>query len=97
MRVTIGNLKPIGFQKLSVSSTAVALTIPTTEDGITARTAVIVVEDDAVRWRDDGVDPSASVGMLASSGSSFIYDAKLGEIRFIRVTGDAVVDIAYYA
>lgn len=97
MRVTIGNLKPCGFQKLTVSSAAVALTVPTTDDGITARTAAIVCESNDVRWRDDGVDPDSSTGMLLTANSDMIYDAKLPELRFIRVSADAVIDIAYYA
>ena len=97
MRMTIGNLKPCGFQKLTVSSSVVALTIPTLAEGITARSAAMVVETDAVRWRDDGVDPTSTDGMLIPANSDMNYDGKLAQIRFIRVTGDAVVDISYYA
>lgn len=95
--MTIGNLKPCGFQKLTVSSTAVSLTVPTLAEGITARAVAIVVEDDAVRWRDDGVDPTNAIGMLIPASSDMNYDGKLARLRFIRVTGDAVVDCSYYA
>lgn len=90
-----GNLKPMGFQKLAVSSTAVALTVPSS-GGLRARFAVFICESDACRWRDDGVSPTASDGMLFPNGSDWTYDGKLDQIRFIRVTTDAQVDVAYY-
>ena len=50
---------PVGYQQLTVSSTSVSLTVPDL-----ANRAVIQAQGDSVRWRDDGTDPTAAIGML---------------------------------
>ncbi len=93
---------PLGMQTLTVSSTAVGLTLPTetavsgATKPVAANYAYITVETGAVRWRDDGTDPTASVGSPIASGSSFIYDGNLSAIKFIRQTVDATLTIAFY-
>lgn len=88
------NLKPLGYQQLTVSSTAVALTLPAT--GI-VRMAVMVVETDAIRYRDDGTSPTASVGMpVASGGGVIVYNAAISKFKAIRQTNDAKLNISYY-
>lgn len=91
-RVIDGQRKPAGYQQLAVSSTAVAPTVPA---GATA--ALITVETAAVRWRDDGTDPTASVGCpIASGDPPFMYTGDLSALKFIRQTVDAVVNINFY-
>ena len=93
------NLTPLGYQQLTVSTAAVGLTVPSG-----ARVAMMVLNGNTngVRWRDDGVDPTAAIGMPISfedGGNQFFkYDGKLARIKFIRSGGaDAVLNISYYA
>jgi len=62
-----------------------------------ATLALIVPETQNVRWRDDGTDPTASVGMPIFVGASLSYDGDLNKIRFIQETASAKLNISYYA
>jgi hypothetical protein len=84
--------KPLGFQQLASFSTAQTLTVPAT-----ATMAIISVETNAIRWRDDGTAPTASVGMPVAVGQTFIYSGNLSAITFIPQTGSATMDVSYYA
>ena len=82
----------LGYQQITSLSSAQALTVP-----VGATMALIVPEAQAVRWRDDGVNPTASVGMPIAVGESFNYDGDLKRIRFIQQTTSATLNISYYA
>lgn len=82
---------PLGYQQLSVSSSASGLTVPTG-----ATFCVISVEGEPVRWRDDGTTPTSTVGMPLQVGQQLSYSASLSAIEFIAQTGSATLDIAYY-
>jgi hypothetical protein len=59
--------------------------------------ALIVAETQAVRWRDDGTAPTASVGMPLAVGTSLSYDGDLKAVRFIEQTASAKLNVSYYA
>lgn len=82
---------PLGYQQITSLSSVATLAIP---QGAT--TAVIVVETSAVRWRDDGISPTANVGMLLTAGSTMFYKGNLATISFIQVSTGAVVNVSYY-
>jgi hypothetical protein len=82
----------LGYQQITSLSTATALTVPTG-----ATMALIVPETQAVRWRDDGTNPTASVGMPVAVGESLNYDGDLKSIRFIEQTASAKINVSYYA
>jgi hypothetical protein len=82
----------LGYQQITSLSSATGLTIP---QGTTL--ALIVPETQNVRWRDDGTDPTASVGMPIFVGASLSYDGDLSRIRFIESTAGATLNISYYA
>lgn len=86
-------LAPIGYESLSVGATAVGLTIPAR-----AEQAYGVLEDNAVRYRDDGTDPTADEGLLLPTGSVVVIcSPSLGRIKFISDTGAAgILKVAYY-
>jgi len=91
----------MGHQQLVVSSTAVGLTVPT---GKQPHRALIYVGADDVRWRADGTVPTASIGVLVGDGNYLDLTAPGGDfaqlitnIRFIRVTTDATLDIEYFS
>jgi len=87
-------LSPEGYEQIAVSTTAVSLTLPNSK----VKVAICVVEDQDVRWRDDGVDPTESVGMLIKVNNCFaICASSLGRFRVIRSGPDATLNISYYS
>ena len=82
----------LGYQQITSLSASTGLTVPAG-----ASLALIVPEPQTVRWRDDGVAPTASVGMPVAAGASLSYDGDLNKIRFIQATASAVLNISYYA
>jgi ABC-type nickel/cobalt efflux system permease component RcnA len=82
----------LGYQQITSLSAATALTVPSG-----ATLAVIVAEAQAVRWRDDGVAPTATVGMPVGTYVPLIYDGDLSRIRFIEQTASAKINVSYYA
>lgn len=87
-----GNLTVKGYQQITSLSAAAALTVPSG-----ARVALITCETQNVRWRDDGTDPTASVGQLLTTGVGLFYDGNLAAIKFIEVTASAKLNVCYYA
>ena len=71
-----------------------------------AKGALITVETDQVRWRDDGTDPTSSEGHLLNAGDVLTFDSwsvpklnwrqVLNAIKVIRVTNDAKLKISWY-
>jgi hypothetical protein len=85
---------PLGYQQIAAFSGAVSLTVPSG-----ATFAVIAAETETVRYRDDGVAPTANVGQpLAVFGTAppFLYSGNLAAIQFIPASGTATLDISYY-
>lgn len=83
---------PLGYEKLTVSSTAVGLaSIPSR-----AYFALVRCESNNVRWRDDGTAPTATEGILMKADEFLEYDGSLTKIKFIRVGSDATVYVSYY-
>lgn len=98
------NLKAItsrlGYQQITSLSASTALTVPVVDkNGLSCTPAIAIItpETQAVRWRDDGVAPTASVGMPLAVGSTLQYDGDLTQIRFIEQTGSAKINVTYYA
>lgn len=88
-----GQTTPKGFQQITALGAVVALTPPAG-----ATIAVVVAETSSVRWRDDGVAPTASVGMLLAAGTYLTFtDTNLAAVQFIQTAAGAVLDVAYYA
>lgn len=82
---------PLGYQQITSVPTGTFLTVPTG-----ARMAQICVETQAVRYRDDGTAPTASVGQPQAAGTCFTYSGSLPAIQFIQQTGTALLDALYY-
>jgi hypothetical protein len=98
------NLKAItsclGYQQITSLSAAAALTVPVVDaNGLSVKPtiAIITPEAAAVRWRDDGTDPTGTVGMPLASGVTLQYDGDLTKIRFIQQAPGAIINISYYA
>jgi hypothetical protein len=80
-----------GYQQITALNTATLLTVPT---GSTL--AVIEAEAQQVRWRDDGTNPTASVGHVLNPGDVLVYRGNLSGIRFIEVAASAKLSVSYY-
>lgn len=87
-----GYTKPLGYTRINgaAASTAVG-TIP---DGATF--AMIQCETQSLRWRDDGVAPTATVGMLLATGTILQYTGNLKDLRFFETGASTVINISYY-
>jgi hypothetical protein len=98
------NLKAItsrlGYQQITSLSAATSLTVPSVDvNGLSARPtiAIIIAETQAVRWRDDGVAPTATVGMPLAVGVTLQYDGDLTKIQFFEQAASAKLNVSYYA
>ena len=99
---TQANRKPEGYRQLTASTSAVALSEATGGVPSSAIYAVIVVSDDDIRWRDDGTDPTLSVGMVAANDDDtrlIVLNSRkqIDDFRAIRVATDAELNISYYS
>jgi hypothetical protein len=87
-------VKPCGYQQITVNTDVKTLTVPAG-----ASRAIVVVEDQPLRYRDDGVAPTASVGMLCVATTRFEIESSyaLKAFKAIRSGGtDSVLSISYY-
>ncbi len=82
----------LGYQQITSLSASAALTVPAG-----ATRAIITAEAQGVRWRDDGVAPTASVGMILPVLVTLSYDGDLNRIRFIEQAASAILNVSYYA
>lgn len=90
----------LGYQQITSLSSATALTVPQVDlNGLACKPslAIITAEGQAVRWRDDNVNPTASVGMPLAAGVTLQYDGDLTQIKFIEQTSGAKLNITYYS
>lgn len=83
---------PRGYAQ--VTGMSAATNLPT----IPARTrhVLITAEAQGVRWRDDGVAPTASVGMPLAAGQTFEYMGNTATIQFIQQVSGAILNVSYY-
>jgi len=90
----------LGYQQITSLSSATGLTVPQTDlNGLNARPSIALItpENQAVRWRDDDVNPTASVGMPLAAGVTLQYDGDLTKIKFIEQSASAKLNVTYYA
>jgi hypothetical protein len=88
-----------GYQQITSLTAAAGLTVPTvTPEGLNGKPvfALIIAEGAPVRWRDDGVAPTATVGMPLAVGVPLQYDGDLNKIRFIQQSATGIINISYY-
>lgn len=86
---------PCGYQQVTVT-TVQSLTIPTA-CGPNPSLVVIKAEVQAVRYRDDGTAPTASVGMpVAVTDAPISYEGTISALQFIAQTSGGVIDASFY-
>ena len=90
----------LGYQQITGLSSAKGLTVPSVDlNGLACRPSIALItpETQGVRWRDDDIDPTASVGMPLAAGVTLQYDGDLTKIKFIEQTASAKINVTYYA
>lgn len=84
--------RALGYQQLTIDATTPAtLTVPAG----TVK-ALIKCETQAIRVRDDGTAPSATVGYPVATGVEFVYTGPFAALKIIGQVASAVVNVLYY-
>lgn len=91
MHVAWGQMKALGFQQIVGAAASTALTVPPG-----AAVAVIQAITQNIRYRDDGVDPTAAVGMRIAAGNDILFAGSLSVMRIIQEAATAEINISYY-
>jgi len=58
--------------------------------------ALLQAHGNAVRWRDDGTDPTAAIGHLIPADKKYRYISELLKIRFTEASASATLTVTYY-
>ncbi len=87
-------LKVAGFEQITGLSSAKGLTQPIPNR---ADVAHIQCEGQDIRWRNDGTNPTATIGMrLITTSSGMWYTGPLDAIRFIEEAATAKINVTLY-
>jgi len=85
------SLTPVGYeQHVSFSGAAVPLKIKDSSYLLLQATGT------AVRWRDDGTAPTATVGMQLDANQDFWYTGDPKAIKAIGIDGSSVLNVSGY-
>jgi hypothetical protein len=81
----------LGYQQVTGLIGAASLAVPPG-----ASYALMVAEGATLRWRDDGVAPTALVGMPLSVGGELRYDGDLAAFQVIQLGLGGILNVSYY-
>jgi hypothetical protein len=87
---------PFAFEQITVSTVSIGFTTATLSTG---NYAIVTTETNPIRYRSDGVAPTAAVGHLAAAGSTIEVCGKAAasQFRMIRQgAADATAFATYY-
>lgn len=85
---------PVGYEQLTPGAAAFGLTPGAANPD--ANGCIIRAEAQAFRWRDDGTDPTAAIGMRLLADEQMEYVGDLSKLRLIRVVAGAILNVSYY-
>lgn len=91
MNIVAKPSRSLGYQQIVGAAAATGLTVPAS-----TCMALINIEAQAVRWRDDGTNPTTTVGMNQAVGSTLEFYGDFGRIKFIETTAGTIINVAYY-
>jgi hypothetical protein len=83
--------QPLGYQQITNLAAAVGLVVPAG-----ARFAIIQAEAANIRWRDDGTNPTATVGIRLLQDDTYGREEDLKAVKFIQETLGGILNVAYY-
>ena len=83
----------LGYQQITVLTASVGFaSIPTGSE-----TVLVQAEAQNVRYRDDGTDPTAAIGMILVTNTIYEFTvAQFARMRFIEVAATAKLNISFY-
>jgi len=87
---------PLGYCQLTSLAASTGLSACSGGIPAGARMAFIQAEATAIRYRDDAVAPTASVGMPVAAGGSFFYVGTLSKVLIIEQTSPAKLNVLFY-
>lgn len=85
---------PVGFEQLAINGATGLASIPAA-----ANKAVIVVDDASLRYRDDGENPTADIGIKMFKGGTIVLNSRKSILQFkaIKVgTNNSELNVSYY-
>jgi len=86
---------PLGYQQLRNITSSTGLTVPSGSKSVD-----LIAEVANVRWRDDGVAPTTTVGALLVTDTTqpvpFTYFGNLSKLRFIAAAAGAILNAMFY-
>jgi len=89
-------LVPIGYCQLTSIDTVALLSSCSGGIPTNAAYAFLIPEAQAIRYRDDGTAPTATVGQPLAVGVSLLYGGTLSAVRVISQTSGAKLNILFY-
>ena len=100
----VSQLSAVAFDQITVATSAIGLTTANVRgygsNRFAAEKVIITVETAQIRWRDDGTDPTTTVGFLANVGTVLTLDNRdrIEKFRAIRTGGtSALLNVSYLA
>ena len=99
MATVTGYRRPLGYQQIGNTAlqSAVGFSLPVNPAGSLPGYAVIQCTGGVVRWRDDSVSPTATVGMTIPANGELDYCGDMSKIQFIASSGTPILDVSIYA
>lgn len=100
------NLNAYAFEDFTVSTTALAFASTnvrggsgSTSDSLTSRAVLITCNTNAIRYRVDGTNPTATVGHRLAPGETLLLCGirNITKFRMIRDTADSNVAVTFFA
>ena len=93
--VSAAHARSLGFSQSTSLSTASAAALPSIP--ATSKSFIMSVEGASIRWRDDGTDPTTSVGHHVAPGAALCYSIEPSDVKVIGVTSGATINVSYYS
>lgn len=87
-----GTISATGYEQVTTLNVAAGLaSIPNRTNYV-----LIDVEDQNVRVRADGTDPTATVGAVMKAGAQYEFYGNVGNLRFIEEAASAKLNVQYF-
>lgn len=84
--------RSLGYVQLTPITASTQITVP-----LNASQVLVTIEGQAVRYRDDGANPTSTVGMPLAVGASLRYTgAQISQLRFIEQAVGGIVNMTFY-
>ena len=98
MDVIIEDNTPFAYEKITVTNSSVSVLNETYRNS--ARAIFLTIEDNPIRYRIDGGNPTSSDGHLLSDSALqnlWLHDGwAIKNLKMIGINGDATVIVTYY-